>query len=177
MQKVKAHELVEGQKYYLQDKFNPNNIKMGILIDNKKNSAPLFKVSNITINGKVLYNGYEGEQERSNSNTYFFKPRKEEIINASLQRQALQQTFSSLLKNKDKDNIEIPKDIEKYTASFLDGKFLPKKKQRVVSKNIKHCLYDAQTNEKIIKPIKINVNIDLLIDAIWILHNIYNYYK
>ena len=126
MKKVKVHELVEGKEYYLQDKYNPKNKKKGILI-HKKNSAPLFKVSNITNNGKVLYNGYQGEQERSTSNTEFFKPRKEEIINASLQRQALHQTFSSLLKNKDKDNIEIPKDIEKYTANFLDGKFLPKK--------------------------------------------------
>jgi hypothetical protein len=127
MQKVEPHELVEGEEYYLQDKNNRENKKKGKLI-HKKNRAPLFKVSNITNNnGKVLYNGYQGEQERSTSNTEFFKPRKEEIINASLQRQALHQTFSSLLKNKDKDNIEIPKDIEKYTANFLDGKFLPKK--------------------------------------------------
>jgi hypothetical protein len=33
----------------------------------------------------------------------------------------------------------------------------------VVPKNIKHCLDDAQTNEKIIKPIKINVNLDFII--------------
>ena len=74
-------------------------------------------------NGKTLYNGQVGVFGRSTQLSAFFKPRKEEIIERSLQRQALNQTLSAL-----------PKDIESYTAEFLDGKFLPKKTKTVSKK-------------------------------------------
>jgi len=123
MKKVTRDELVEGQKYYLGDIYLPNKKQEGEFIHNK-NSTPLFRVSNIRKgNDELLYNGQQGEFGKSTLNTEFFKPRKEEIINASLQRQALKQTLSAL-----------PEDIERYTSAFLDGKFLPKKTKKVSKK-------------------------------------------
>jgi hypothetical protein len=94
------------------------SFKMGVL--NEKRC----KISNIKkSNGKLLYNGQQGVFGRSTLDTEYFEPRKEEIINASLQRQALKQTLSAL-----------PEDIESYTSAFLDGKFLPKKTKKVSKK-------------------------------------------
>jgi hypothetical protein len=116
MQEVPVDKLVKGQVYYIQNRYTPRDKQIGEFVHNKY-STPLFKISNIRKkNGKILYNGQQGEFGRSASLSVFFKPRKEEIINQSLQRQALKQTLSTLAKNKDK---EVPEDIEIYTGEFL----------------------------------------------------------
>ena len=116
MQEVPVSELVKGQVYYIQNRYTPRDKQIGEFVHNKYNT-PLFKISNIRKkNGKILYNGQQGDFGRSINLSAFFKPRKEEIINESLQRQALKQTLSALAKNKDK---EVPEDIETYTGEFL----------------------------------------------------------
>jgi hypothetical protein len=118
MQEVPVDELVEGQDYYIQNRYIPRDKQIGTFITSKY-GAPAFEIRNITKkNGKILYNGQQGMFGRSTSLSAFFKPRKEEIINASLQRQALQQTLSSL-----------PEDVENHTGNFLDSKLLKKKKR------------------------------------------------
>ena len=124
MQEVPVDKLVEGQDYYIQNRYIARDKQIGKFIHSKY-SAPAFEIRNITKkNGKTLYNGQVGLFGRSNELSAFFKPRKEEIIERSIQRQALNQTLSAL-----------PKDIESYTAEFLDGKFLPKKTKTVSKKN------------------------------------------
>ena len=116
MQEVPVDKLVEGEDYLIADRYIPRNKQIGKFIHHKY-SAPVFEIRNIIKkNGKTLYNGQVGVFGRSTQLSAFFKPRKEEIIERSLQRQALNQTLSAL-----------PKDIESYTAEFLDGKFLSKK--------------------------------------------------
>jgi len=116
MKEVPVSELVEGQDYYIQSRYIPQDKQIGTFITSKY-GAPAFEVRNIRKkNGKLLYNGQQGKFGRSTVLSAFFKPRKEEIINQSLQRQALKQTLSTLAKNKDK---EVPKDIESYTGEFL----------------------------------------------------------
>jgi hypothetical protein len=111
MQEVPRDELVEGKEYYLQDMYLPKKKQKGEFVNNNYNT-PVFYISNITKNnGDLLYNGQQGKFGRSTLNTVFLKPRKEEIIERSLQRQALQQTLSDL-----------PEDIEKYTDEFLKKK-------------------------------------------------------
>jgi len=123
MQEVPVDKLVEGQDYYIQNKYIARDKQIGTFITSKY-GAPVFEIRNIIKkNGEPLYNGQQGKFGRSTSLSAFFKPRKEEIINASLQRQALQQTLSSLVKDK-----EMPEDIESHTGKFLDGKSLKKKK-------------------------------------------------
>jgi hypothetical protein len=108
---VPLDKLVEGEDYLIADRYIPRKKQIGKFIHSKYD-APVFEIRNITKkNGKTLYNGQVGLFGRSTQLSAFFKPRKEEIINESLQRQALQQTLSAL-----------PEDIEKYTDQILKKK-------------------------------------------------------
>ena len=108
MQEVPVSELVKGQDYLIADRYIPRKKQIGKFIHSDY-SAPVFEIRNITKkNGRTLYNGQVGVFGRSTQLSTFFKPRKEEIIERSLQRQALQQTLSGL-----------PENIEKYTDKFL----------------------------------------------------------
>jgi len=136
MQEVPRDELVEGQEYYLQDMYLQKKKQKGEFVNNNYNT-PLFYISNITKNnGDLLYNGQQGKLGRSTLNTVFLKPRKEEIIERSLQRQALQQTLSDL-----------PEDIEKYTDEFLKkkGGF---KKYKTLSRRYANKRKNKKTNKK-----------------------------
>jgi hypothetical protein len=111
MEEVPVDKLVKGQDYLIADRYIPRNKQIGKFIHSDY-GAPAFEIRNITKkNGKTLYNGQVGVFGRSTQLSAFFKPRKEEIIERSLQRQALQQTLSAL-----------PEDIEKYTDQFLKKK-------------------------------------------------------
>lgn len=119
MQEVPVDKLVEGQDYYIQNRYIPRDKQIGKFVNYSKTGVPSFEIRNmIKKNGETLYNGQQGHFGRSTILSAFFKPRKEEIINTSLQRQALQQTLSSL-----------PEDVENHTGNFLDSKLLKKKKR------------------------------------------------